>query len=125
MPYNDPDTGMHLPLTSVVFEILLALADEPRHGYAVMQEVERRSGTRLRAGTLYRAINRMLEDGYIEEMTDRDRPENDDERRRYYRLTDFGFRVLQAETNRLAKLVAIARERNVLGAPGLTGSSKA
>ncbi len=114
MPYNDPDTRMHLPLTPVVFEILLALADTPRHGYAVMQEVEARSGTRLRAGTLYRAINRMLQEGYIEEVTDRDRPESDDERRRYYRLTNIGRRVATAEAQRLAHVLEGARSKNLL-----------
>ena len=114
MPYNDPDTRMHLPLTPVVFEILLALADAPRHGYAVMQEVEVRSGTRLRAGTLYRAINRMLEEGYIEEVTDRSRPEGDDERRRYYRMTNIGRRVATAEAHRLASVLEGARSKKLL-----------
>ena len=113
MPYNDPDTRMHLPLTPVVFEILLALADRPRHGYAVMQEVATRSGTRVRAGTLYRAINRMLHEGYIEEVTASERPADADERRRYYRLTTLGRRVAAAESHRLASALDAARAKNL------------
>ena len=100
-----------LPLTPAVFHILLTLADGEAHGYAMMQEVARRSGgtVRLGPGTLYGAVSRLLEDGIIEESEERPDPEMDDTRRRYYRLTKLGSRVLAAETERLAELVKAAR----------------
>jgi DNA-binding PadR family transcriptional regulator len=100
-----------LPLTPAVFHILLTLADGEAHGYAMMQEVTRRSaGTvRLGPGTLYGAIGRLLEDGVIEESEERPDPKMDDTRRRYYRLTKLGGRILAAETERLADLVRAAR----------------
>ncbi len=115
MPTNTDARGF-LPLTPVVFEILLALAEEERHGYGVMQEVERRTAgaVRLRPGTLYRAVNRMLELGFLAETEERPAPAEDDERRRYYRLTALGRRVAQAEAGRLAREVAWAREKNLL-----------
>jgi DNA-binding PadR family transcriptional regulator len=99
-----------LPLTPAVFHILLALADEEAHGYAIMQEVAERSEgqVRLGPGTLYGAIGRLLDDGLIEEC-DRPAAETVDSRRRYYRLTHFGGKVLAAETNRLSDLVRAAR----------------
>src|ERR671932_1479007 len=83
-----------LPLTPAVLHILLALADGERHGYGIMREVEGRTGgeTRLGPGTLYGSIKRMLADGLIEESDERPDPEMDDQRRRYYRITDFGRR---------------------------------
>jgi DNA-binding PadR family transcriptional regulator len=100
-----------LPLTPAVFHILLTLADGEAHGYAMMQEVTRRSGgtVRLGPGTLYGAVSRLLEDGIIEESEERPDPKMDDTRRRYYRLTKLGGRVLAAETERLADLVKAAR----------------
>jgi len=100
-----------LPLPTATFHILMALADEDRHGYAVIQEVAARTGGRLRlsAGTLYRSIQRMLEQGLVLETRDRPAPEHDDERRRYYRLTPFGRRVAEAEMRRLSDLMKIAR----------------
>ena len=102
-----------LPLPPVTFHILLALAEEDRHGYAIIQSVAERTGGRvaLGAGTLYRSVQRMLEQGVIVEVPDRERPapELDDERRRYYRITRFGNEVAQAETRRLADLVRLAR----------------
>src|SRR6185436_17693445 len=96
-----------LPLTPAMFHILLALADKERHGYEIMQEVQERTAgsVRLGPGTLYGSIKRMLGDGLIEESDDRPDPELDDERRRYYRLSDFGYRVARAESQRLANLV--------------------
>src|ERR1035441_8757845 len=81
-----------LPLTPAVFHILLALAENERHGYSIMQEIAAQTGGQLRIGptTLYRSIKRMLEDGLIVEVDERPDPELDDERRRYYRLTTFG-----------------------------------
>src|SRR3989440_12711205 len=100
-----------LPLTAAVFHILVTLADGEAHGYAIMQEVARRSGgvVRLGPGTLYGAISRLLEDNLIEESEERPDPEKDDTRRRYYRLTKWGGEVLAAETERLADLVRAAR----------------
>lgn len=105
-----------LPLTPAVLHILLALADEERHGYGIMKEVEARTGgeTRLGPGTLYGSIKRMLGDGLIEESEERPDPELDDQRRRYYRITGFGRRVAGAEAARLDTLVSFAREKKLL-----------
>jgi DNA-binding PadR family transcriptional regulator len=106
-----------LPLTPVAFEILLALADGEQHGYAVMREVERRSGgtVTLHPGTLYRALARLLESGIIAELDERPDPQNDDERRRYYQLTERGIAVARAEAERLASQLTAARARKLLG----------
>lgn len=108
-----------LPLTPAVLHILLALAGSELHGYAIMQEVARLTDGRLRLGpgTLYRSIRGMLEEGLIEEAAERPDPALDDERRRYYRLTDFGQRVGQAEMERLARLVDVAQARRLLRQP--------
>ena len=105
-----------LPLTPVVFEILLALAEGEQHGYAIMLEVERRSSgaVTLHPGSLYRALNRLLESGLIEELDERPDPDHDDERRRYYRLTALGSDVAHAEALRLESQVASARTRRLL-----------
>ena len=105
-----------LPLTPAVFHILLTLADGEAHGYAMMQEVNRRSGgtVRLGPGTLYGAVGRLLQDGIIEESEERPDPQMDDTRRRYYRLTKLGGRVLVAETERLADLVKAARSTKAI-----------
>jgi DNA-binding PadR family transcriptional regulator len=106
-----------LPLTPVAFEIMLALADGERHGYSILQEVETRSGgaVSLHAGTLYRALARLLESELLEELDSPD-PENDDERRRYYRLTSRGIAVARAEVGRLEGQLAAARSRRLLKA---------
>lgn len=114
---NEPrDFRDHLPLTDPVFHIMLALAERQRHGYAVMLEVERRTAgaVKLRPGTLYRAISRMSEAGLLEEADTRPAPELDDERRRYYRLTDLGRRVAAAEARRRATEVEWARDVKLL-----------
>ena len=100
-----------LPLPPAVFHILMALADEDRHGYGIIQEVRSRTGNsvRLSPGTLYRSIQRMLEDDLIVEVNERPAPELDDERRRYYRITPFGRVVARAEAARLHELVRLAR----------------
>jgi DNA-binding PadR family transcriptional regulator len=100
-----------LPLPEAAFHILIALADEDRHGYAIIQEVAARTdGTlKLSAATLYRSIQRMLEQGLIVETHERPAPEDDDERRRYYRITPFGIAVARAEARRLAQLIKLAR----------------
>lgn len=100
-----------IPLPPATFHILLAVADEDRHGYAIIGDIEMRTGGKLRlsAGTLYRSIQRMVEQELIVETADRPDPEFDDERRRYYRITAFGRRVAKAEGQRLASLVDQAR----------------
>jgi len=107
-----------LPLPTATFHILLAVADEDRHGYAIIQDVETRTGGELRlsAGTLYRSIQRMLDQGLLVEPRERPLPELDDERRRYYRITPFGRAVAEAESRRMAQLVRMARSRGF--APG-------
>jgi DNA-binding PadR family transcriptional regulator len=106
-----------LPLTPVAFEILLALADGERHGYSILQEVESRSGgaVSLHAGTLYRALARLLESELIEELESPD-PKHDDERRRYYRLTARGIAVARGEMGRLEGQLSAARSRKLLKA---------
>jgi len=105
-----------LPLTPAVFHILVALGDGEAHGYAIMQDVVGRTGgaVRLSAGTLYGAVSRLLDDGLIEESEERPDPEMDDTRRRYYRLTDLGSRVLVGETKRLSELLRAARATKVI-----------
>lgn len=105
-----------LPLTPAMFHILLALADKERHGYHIMREVDERTegNVKLGPGTLYGSIKRMMSDGLIEELEERPDPELDDERRRYYRLTDFGFRVATAEAQRLEQMVRSARAKKLL-----------
>jgi len=109
-----PDT--FLPLTPVAFEILLALADGERHGYSILQEVETRSGgaVSLHAGTLYRAIARLLESELIEESKKSPDPAQEDERRRYYGLTSRGIAVARAEVARLEGQLQAARTRRLL-----------
>jgi len=106
-----------LPLTPTVFHILLALADQERHGYGIMQEVMAMTQNQVRMGpgTLYGSIKRMLKANLIEESDERPDPELDDERRRYYRLTDLGRRVLAAETQRLSVLIDVAQAKHILG----------
>jgi DNA-binding PadR family transcriptional regulator len=100
-----------LPLPPAVFQILIALAEGDRHGYAIMRDVEVRTDGRLRMspGTLYGSIKRMLEQGLIEEVRERPPSEEDDERRRYYRLSRFGRRTALAEAARLTALLKQAR----------------
>jgi DNA-binding PadR family transcriptional regulator len=109
-----------LPLTPAMFHILLALADKERHGYDIMREVDERTEGKMRLGpgTLYGSIKRMLGDGLIEELDERPDPALDDERRRYYRLTDLGRRVAVAEAERLERLVKSARTKRLLSTRG-------
>lgn len=106
-----------LPLTPPVFHILLALTDGERHGYSIMQEVEASTNgiINMGPGTLYGSIKRMLAANLIEETDSRPDPALDDERRRYYRLTDFGQRVAVAEAQRLESAVGQARRKKLLG----------
>jgi len=100
----------------VEFHILLALAGEERHGYAILQEIARLTDGELaiEPGTLYRALHRMLADGWIAESARRPAADADDERRRYYRITPIGRRVATAEADRLWRLVAVARTYRLL-----------
>ena len=111
MAEGKPNPASLLPLPPAAFHILLVLADEDRHGYAVIQEVAARTRGRVKlsAGTLYRSIQRMLEQGLIVETRERPSPQEDDERRRYYRITSFGSAVATAEARRLSDLVRLAR----------------
>src|SRR4029077_5527540 len=111
------DAASLLPLPPVTFHILLALAEEDRHGYAIIQDVAARTGGELKlsAGTLYRSIQRMLEQGLIVETRDRPAPEDDDERRRYYRITPLGTTTAKAETRRLGQLIRMARAAGFAG----------
>jgi DNA-binding PadR family transcriptional regulator len=106
-----PDPQTLLPLPPATFHILMSIAEEDRHGYAIIQDVETRTGgaLKLSAGTLYRSIQRMLDQGLLVETQERPDPEMDDERRRYYRITPFGEAVARAEAHRLTQLVKLAR----------------
>jgi DNA-binding PadR family transcriptional regulator len=108
---DEPTPEAMLPLQLSAFHILVALSDGDRHGYAIMQDVAERTGGafRLNPGTLYTTIRRLLEQGLLEELDERPDPEEDDERRRYYRLTAFGRAVARAETARLDRLVTLAK----------------
>jgi len=109
-----------LPLTPPVFHILLALADEERHGYGIMLDVasQTNGALDLGPGTLYGCLKRMLASGLVEESDERPDPDLDDERRRYYRMTDLGRRAVRAEAQRLADAVAAARAKRIRLAEG-------
>jgi DNA-binding PadR family transcriptional regulator len=111
-----PDPTALLPLTSLTYHILLALADANRHGYGIIKEVEDRTHGQmeLETGTLYAAIKRMRDERLIEVVPQSKRPAGEDSRRRTYRLTPFGNKVLKAESRRLAHLLGIAAEKKVL-----------
>jgi DNA-binding PadR family transcriptional regulator len=113
------ERGVHdfLPLTHVVYHVLLSLAGGARHGYGIIKDVEERTEGRLvlEAGTLYAAIKRLRDDGLID---DRPTPSHADARRRYYGLTELGSAVLRGESLRLEELVELARGARVLPAPG-------
>ncbi len=115
MVKRTPDPDVFLPLTPAIAHILLALADADRHGYAIMQEIERitEGAVRMGPGTLYGTIKRMIASGLLEEADERPDPELDDERRRYYRASALGRAVLEAETARMATLVGAARAKRV------------
>ena len=104
------------PLTPAMFQILLALADSEKHGYAILKDVEEATAgeVRLSTGTLYGIIKRLLNEGLIEELRRRPPAVEDDQRRRYYRLTPRGRAVAVAEAERMEKLIAMARDRHLL-----------
>jgi len=119
MKARQPDPQTLLPLPVSEFQILLALADEERHGYAIRREVSERTDgdVQLGPGTLYGSIKRMVNSGLIAESDARPDPELDDERRRYYRITPLGRKVAVAEARRMERLVRIARAKRLLGRP--------
>ena len=104
------------PLTAPVFQILLSLADADLHGYAIIQDIAARTEdeVRLTASTLYAAVKRLLDTGWIAELDDHERPDDDDARRRYYRLTPLGRQAARAEARRLARLADMARAKRLL-----------
>jgi DNA-binding PadR family transcriptional regulator len=115
-PRADDVAEEFLPLPTAVFHILVALADRDRHGYSIMQDVGARTEGKvvLSAGTLYTAIRRMLEQGLIEELRESPDPDSGDERRRYYRLTQFGRDVAVAEARRLSSMLEHARATKLI-----------
>ena len=114
-PTSDPRA--FLPLTPLAFQVLLALADAERHGYAIIQEItERTDGViALRSGTLYALVQRLIDEALVVESDARPDPDEDDERRRYYALTPLGRAVVAAEARRLEMLVGDARRKRLLG----------
>jgi DNA-binding PadR family transcriptional regulator len=114
----------YLPLTPAVLDIMVALANEELHGYAIMQEVRSRTDgqRRLAPGTLYRSLKQMEQRGWVAESEERPEAGLEDERRRYYRLTEFGRRVALAEVERLEGLVGAARSRGFIPSPRPSGA---
>ena len=112
-----PDARSHLPLKPVDFVLLLALSEGEAHGYGLVQEIaERTDGAiRLEPGNLYRVIRRLVDDGLVVETERRPAPDLDDERRRYYRLTSLGARVVRLEAHRLRALLATPAARALAG----------
>lgn len=105
-----------IKLTPTIFHILVVLSGGDRHGYAILREVEEIAESKAKLGptTLYRSIRTMLDGKLIKELDERPDPELDDERRRYYRLTDFGAKVLSDEVGRLESLLKVVRKNNIL-----------
>jgi DNA-binding PadR family transcriptional regulator len=120
-----PIPESYLPLTPAVLDIMVALGNEELHGYAIMQEVRRRTDgqRRLAPGTLYRSLKQMEQRGWVAQSEERPEPSLDDERRRYYRLTEFGRRVALAEVGRLEDLVGAARLKGFIPSPRPSGAS--
>jgi len=117
---NKADKNEHRPISVQAFQILLAVSDKQLHGYAIIQDIKRRTNGKvtLTASTLYSAIKRMLTSGLIEESEERPVVELDDERRRYYGITEEGMRVLKHEAEWLEQLTDMAREKHVLETHG-------
>ena len=117
----DFDAKSYLPLTHLSYQVLLALADENRHGYGIIKEVRARTDgeMELETGTLYTALKRLKDEGLIDIVPPDEVPAGEDPRRRIYRLTPFGAEVLASESRRLAALVGVAVEKRVL--PDTTG----
>lgn len=109
-----PSPSSWLPLKPDVFEILAALSTQELHGYAILKEIAGRDVT-MAASLLYRKLRRLMEDGLVVESEERPDAEDDDTRRRYYRLTDLGRRVLEAEARRIVELAESSRIRRMAG----------
>src|SRR5579863_1803165 len=109
---NQPE----LALTPAMFQVLLALGDDEKHGYAILKDVEDQTGgeVKLSTGTLYAIIKRLVSEGVIKECRNRPPADQDDQRRRYYRLTPLGRELAVAEAERMERLVAAAREKHLL-----------
>ena len=121
MPRTRPTYAVekHLPLKALVFQILLGLADGERHGWSLVRDVQQRGGFgRLMPGNFYRTLRSMVSDGFIEESDSRPGSATDDERRRYFRLTELGQQVAAAEAKRLEAVVIEARARRLLARKG-------
>jgi DNA-binding PadR family transcriptional regulator len=116
----------YLPLTPAMLDIVVALADDELHGYAIMREVRRRTDgrKRLAPGTLYRSLRQMQERGLVAESDERPEAGLDDERRRYYRLTGLGRRVALAEVERLEDLVQAARSKGLAPSARPSGATE-
>jgi len=114
MSSNTLEAEEYLPLTAPVFHVLVALADGNKHGYAILKEVADRTEGKIQlsSGTLYAIIKRLLRDGLIDEIDER--PDHDDERRRYYGLTAFGRQVAAAEAERMEELLSAARAKRLI-----------
>jgi DNA-binding PadR family transcriptional regulator len=116
---RDTSIDERLPLKPLVFQVLLALADGERHGWSLVRDVQQRGGfERLMPGNFYRTLRAMLADGLIEEAPLRTKASEDDERRRYFRLTALGGRVASAEARRLEAALLEAREKRLLPRKG-------
>ncbi len=118
---NDAKTvSSLLPLNPIVFNVLLVLIEEERHGYSIVREIEARmgDGKRIEPGNLYRTLRTLLSQGLIEETGGKTDSELDDQRRRYFRISDLGLQVARAEARRLEGLVTAARTHNLLAGPG-------
>jgi len=118
---KNKESESYLPLTPAMFHILLAMADGEKHGYAILKEVSRRTDgkVQLSAGTLYGNLARLESSGMIVESNRRPEFELDDERRRYYRLTDLGREVAVAEARRMEEAVAQAYAKRLFRKPGI------
>jgi DNA-binding PadR family transcriptional regulator len=118
-PWRATPIESHLPLKPLVFQILLALADGERHGWSLVRDVQQRGGFgRIMPGNFYRTLRTMLAEGFIEEAPGRPNVAEDDERRRYFRLTTLGEKVAAAEARRLEAAVLEAREKRLLTRKG-------
>ena len=120
MASNADDPQDLLPLSTPVLHVLLALGGERLHGYAIMQAIEDKTGgvATILPGTLYSTLNRMLDDGLIEDAAAPPDADSDDPRRRYYRITDFGREVARAEAERMTVLLDVARRERLAGSAG-------
>ena len=116
MPPGDKSNEAQFALTPAMFQVLLALGDEEKHGYAILKDVEDQTNgeVRLSTGTLYAIIKRLLSEGVIKECRNRPPADEDDQRRRYYRLTSAGRELAVAEAERMERLVATARSKHLL-----------